>query len=559
MTKSRGDKHTGSAAQRTGPVDLRDEAVRETFESIVMAVILAFLFRTFVAEAFVIPTGSMAPTLEGNHKDVVCDECGKPYMASGSGENPDASGGPRKVKSTTCPICRHRQRINVAEDWNHATFSGDRILVSKFAYQMFEPERWDIIVFKYPKGAKTNYIKRLIGLPGETLRIQHGNIHVKRRDDDEFQLARRPDHKLKAMLQLVDDTKHISETLAKIQWPSRWQFQASSDETPVRRACGEDREPIALASDGEQWIRYRHLVPSAADWDLIDHGAIPSDLAERVGQLIDDFCGYNAYDDTASLRGTEFQRGRHWVPDLALECDVTLQSSDGELLLDLVKSGSHYRCRIDLATGVAALTIDAGEGKFEGDDTDATSRQARTKLRGGSRHTVRFTNVDDELRLWIDERRVEFDGPTTYVTSRYQPEWSEQDSGDAAPVGVGIRGGKARVERLRVLRDIYYIARARDYYMNDYQLSADSIEVVFTEPHSWGSSRIWESMASSDYVLGLDEFWPMGDNSPQSSDARYWGPLERRLLLGKALVIYWPHSWWRPIFWPNWKRMGFIR
>ena len=46
------------------------QATRETVESIALAVILAFLFRAFVAEAFVIPTGSMAPTLMGQHKDV---------------------------------------------------------------------------------------------------------------------------------------------------------------------------------------------------------------------------------------------------------------------------------------------------------------------------------------------------------------------------------------------------------------------------------------------------------------------------------------------------------
>ncbi|MFM7846121.1 MAG: S26 family signal peptidase [Planctomycetota bacterium] len=42
---------------------------RETIESVLVAIILALLFRTFIGEAFVIPTGSMAPTLMGNHKD----------------------------------------------------------------------------------------------------------------------------------------------------------------------------------------------------------------------------------------------------------------------------------------------------------------------------------------------------------------------------------------------------------------------------------------------------------------------------------------------------------
>src|SRR5215218_3992690 len=60
--------------------------IRETIESIVIAFVLAFLFRTFEAEAFVIPTGSMAPTLQGRHKDVVCPECGYSYRVSASEE-----------------------------------------------------------------------------------------------------------------------------------------------------------------------------------------------------------------------------------------------------------------------------------------------------------------------------------------------------------------------------------------------------------------------------------------------------------------------------------------
>ena len=61
-------------------------AIRETIESVVIAFVLAFLFRTFEAEAFVIPTGSMAPTLMGRHKDLVCPKCGYPYQVSASEE-----------------------------------------------------------------------------------------------------------------------------------------------------------------------------------------------------------------------------------------------------------------------------------------------------------------------------------------------------------------------------------------------------------------------------------------------------------------------------------------
>src|SRR3712207_4568745 len=59
---------------------------RETIESIVVAFVLAFLFRTFEAEAFVIPTGSMSPSLQGQHKDVRCPQCGYAFRTTASSE-----------------------------------------------------------------------------------------------------------------------------------------------------------------------------------------------------------------------------------------------------------------------------------------------------------------------------------------------------------------------------------------------------------------------------------------------------------------------------------------
>ncbi|MCA9209414.1 MAG: hypothetical protein KDA55_13710, partial [Planctomycetales bacterium] len=70
--------------------DHSNHAVRETIESVVVAVILAFLLRSFLVEPFVIPTGSMAPTLMGRHKDVTCEKCGHEYLTGASSENDDA-------------------------------------------------------------------------------------------------------------------------------------------------------------------------------------------------------------------------------------------------------------------------------------------------------------------------------------------------------------------------------------------------------------------------------------------------------------------------------------
>ena len=63
------------------------KGIHESIEAVVVALILAFLFRGFEVEAFVIPTGSMAPTLMGQHKDLLCPECGFRYSAGASSEN----------------------------------------------------------------------------------------------------------------------------------------------------------------------------------------------------------------------------------------------------------------------------------------------------------------------------------------------------------------------------------------------------------------------------------------------------------------------------------------
>ena len=62
------------------------EGYRDTVEAIVVAFILALVVRGFEAQAFVIPTGSMAPTLMGRHKEVACPQCGFVYAVNASEE-----------------------------------------------------------------------------------------------------------------------------------------------------------------------------------------------------------------------------------------------------------------------------------------------------------------------------------------------------------------------------------------------------------------------------------------------------------------------------------------
>src|SRR6476661_9223609 len=130
---------------------IQSHAIRETVESIVIAFVLAFVFKTFEAEAFVIPTGSMAPTLLGRHKDVTCPKCRFHFTIGASDEVENETDYLRpeyRITSCICPNCRYRVPEDIVR--NLPVFKGDRILVNKFSYEISNPRRWDVVVFKYP-------------------------------------------------------------------------------------------------------------------------------------------------------------------------------------------------------------------------------------------------------------------------------------------------------------------------------------------------------------------------------------------------------------------------
>jgi hypothetical protein len=90
-------------SQGPGPGDMKD-GFREIVETIVFVVVLVLLLKTFLAEAFVIPTGSMATTLLGYHREVTCESCGYRYLVNASSEAEDRI--PQYVTQSYCPNCR---------------------------------------------------------------------------------------------------------------------------------------------------------------------------------------------------------------------------------------------------------------------------------------------------------------------------------------------------------------------------------------------------------------------------------------------------------------------
>ena len=177
-------------------VDLKQ--TRDMVQSVYIAIVLAFILRAFLIEAFVIPTGSMANALCGVHVHVNCPRCQYHY-SHGLDEGYDQSLA-RKTGLTsinaTCPNCGLNYYDFSESDTGLKPKmflrSGDRVLVMKYLYNFRPPQPWDVIVFKDPQKNRQNYIKRLIGLPGETIQIVNGNIYFKNSPDSEYKIRRKP-------------------------------------------------------------------------------------------------------------------------------------------------------------------------------------------------------------------------------------------------------------------------------------------------------------------------------------------------------------------------------
>lgn len=598
------------------------QPIRETIESFAIAIVLAFLIRTFAAEAFVIPTGSMANTLMGQHQDVYCAQCEQRYQVSASDEQDDSIlkqqrrlPGPvrpeeRKASATvagTCPTCRNTM-IYSPRDVPEFVFSddfdvvdqgrpygGDRIIVNKFIYDFQDPKRWDVIVFRYPGDASTNYIKRLVGLPNEKVRVYQGDIFVSKNDGKEvetFEIQRKPVDKILAIRELVHDTEHDAAELFEAGWPLRWIPQADiwkadtdiQDDRVVQKYVLE--RPVQEAA----WLQYLHTPPTVDDWILTREErqrGVPS-FQRGTGdfplpELIGDFNAYNSnvlrgtliHEGIESLRSKTAENGVHWVGDLILEATIDVTSEKGHLLFDLVKGGRHFVCEIDIETGKAGLRIEEFETRKV---FDGYSPQAETTIDGSGTYRIRYAHVDEQLLLWIDNNLVEFDTSTAYnYTALFGdrqdniPRSTESDRGDLAPAAIGARDATMAVDQLNLSRDIYYIAIDNNVHRSnvllDFPYREEYLRLRRT-PQLWD---LYRDRRYEDFVLGENQLFVMGDNSAASQDARLWaneGPggqyLDADLLIGKAVFVYWPHSWYSipktPIpLWPNFRDMRLVR
>ena len=474
----------------------RKSKLRENIESIAIAVALAFAIRYFVVEAFKIPTGSMAPTLLGEHKNVNCANCGWSFYAD------------RQSETATCPNCNKETNVSLYcskcngkinyrfPSWlwrkgvctnckavitppdltNRVIHGGNRILVNKFWHWFSAPKRWDVTVFVYPlddltcknclaqfpdtawrsglrcprcgstnfKKSTKNYIKRLVGLPDEKLQIVNGDLYI----NDKIQ--RKPDSAQDALWLPVYNSNYLPK---------------------------EEVEPMWEPDSGAWKINGHSLALNNVNMD----GEAASLIT--FGRTISDGTGYNN------------RSGHNEMGDVKIRFQVTPARGSASLEVVLEKNN-------DVFTAVIPTSDTPKKACLKKNGTAVLEKD--TALPPGQSHTIAFSNVDHVVTLTLDNSKL-------FVYDYDDGRVPDVRSFDTSKIRFGGSRISATFENIEIFHDIYYTELSND---------------------TWGTTKPIQ--------LGNTDYFMLGDNSRNSNDSRVWKFVPEKNIVGKAFFVFWP-------------------
>lgn len=472
--------------------------------------------------------------------------------------------------------------------------SGDRVLVAKFMYDsgVASPNRFDVVVFRFPKepiqnGVATNYIKRLIGLAGETIAIffgrlftysgitypedqdpakvrpldlwQHQYMHVNDTvagdlfKQGKFQIVRKKPAVMLALRRIVYDHDFQPKDLKGIL-PSRWQPAEGGNWNTLGEA-GFQHSGQGAAVD---WLRYQHIL-RPDDWpadDDRDYRLIVEQIKKRKhrSQLITDFSEYNSYELEGQRRDLLARPApQNWVGDLMLECQVKVNSPQGEFWMELAKGVDRFQARWDLQKGLCTL-VRLKDGAAE-ETLGSTASINRPGI-----YQLRFANVDERLTVWVNGSLPFGDGVVYPRAWSYDARLGQfintgPTAHDLKPASLASKGAAVEVRHLKLYRDTYYTVGVDGggadaqlpppEHPPDHLRDESSRHAWYVQwwANYWSDPKEWDALrrlpVSTMYVQP-GHYLCLGDNSPESSDSRSWGTVPQRLLLGRAVGVYWP-------------------
>lgn len=385
---------------------------RDNLEAFSIAILLAVLAKPMILEAYQIPTPSMQPTMMGSPAAGVYD----------------------------------------------------RILVDKARYLAFEPKRWDIAVFRYPIRLNQNYVKRIVGMPGDRLRIAGGNIFDVGEDGETIATVRRkPDH--------------IQARLWKEVYPARRNL-AEEPRPPLRffaRLAG------SWSEDGDDLL----VTPSGAGTARLAYR--DSDHSGLSNQIYDGYPTEVARAIRADSGGSLHLQG---VQDVRLTYTITPEKSP-----TLLSSKLRIRDPGMTTERSMALQVEAGMARLRitvGGDEKASTDPVPCEVAAGEPTELSFAQIDDRLVAWRNgEQILELEVGANRTTRPLDPgllTLSMESEG----------GGAQRLSGITVERDVHYQPKF-DHPANP------MVDVL-------------------GHVLEVPEghYFMMGDNTLASEDSRQW-------------------------------------
>ena len=478
--------------------------LKDNLEAIAIAIVMALVIRHFCVEAFEIPTPSMDPTLHG------------------------------------------------AKDHD----IGDRILVDKSAYLFTLPQRWDVMVFRYPLDRSRNFIKRLVGLPGERIRIggDGGDIWVRAPEQDTFRIARKP-RRVRQTLYFPVYPPHPEVVPVRLEpdvpdygqsgdgWWSYWEAGEEGGAWAVnehglqfrggRANTLTARHPITTSSSPYSW--HRSLNVSARVRDL----RIAATVLPRAGSDVRE-----GLDEPTALT-------LRWQPDEQFEYGLTLRSSS--------------------AGRSEAWVLRKGQ--------DVGRRALPAQLHAGTALSFELEAADGDLRVRIDDEEV--------LVLPDERTIDDQSSSNAQELVWTAQGHDLSVSAVRIDRDLVYgnswsrVDAAQDgvevptgqYFVlgDNTGMSSDSrkwqirtvelkdgtkVEYDANPGSNNPMKRVFDGAAQSNRlsirdIWGIERTWLERDEG--SSSVRYAPFVHRDLIVGRAFLIFWP-------IWPDFpRRLRFIR
>ncbi len=513
-------------------------SVKETLISIIISLAMALVAKAYVVEAFVIPTGSMAPTLLGKHMLYQSEETGYEwavnpwaYVDLANGTNvPTAIQARQTAQGIVTPTVTDpmtTSKVNQLRRTPRAGYTitgeqkklraGDRILVQKMLYELFGPERFDVVVFKNPTNPRENFIKRLVGLPGEALFIVDGDNFTAATVNgsppsewSDFEIRRKP-------VRVQNDV---------------WRPIFSSEFTPPNPTDAAGIRFFETPWEGEGWTTADQCVfttdrvtPTTLTWN---NNTWP----------INDYNPYNEVDPLMGFRGgRQFLNPEHYYPvgDLRMRAGIEAQADGLTAAATIVTRGHTFEALIE--NGTATLRMRQGESAW----TVLGSTKA-PEFTAGKTVNVEFWHWDQRLVLRV--------GGKTLLDETY--DW---DPSDRMVYSLGLRPVEA-VERPRIIEE-----------QNAYGAVVPTVSWRFsgagTRLHRVGLDKdiYWRpddtrrgTRPNALAITDKHQYFVLGDNSAASADGRKWdrideqvakidntiGIVPERLMLGKAFFVYFP-------------------